>query len=123
MALDGATINEAAVVRTSVAQARDGRSQDSPSQGADPAAEVARILGISVPIAVTLAERPFNIETLTSLTVGTILEFDNPADAELTLYAANQPIAKGLAVKVGENFGLQITRIGTVRERIDAFHH
>ena len=84
--------------------------------------EIARILGISVPISVTLAERPFSLESLTAITVGTILEFETSADAELTLYAASQPVGKGVAVKVGENFGLQVTRIGTLRERIDAFH-
>ena len=105
----------------------------SPPQEASPApsksasssedgSEIARILGISVPVAVTLAERPMSIESLLAVTVGTILEFDVASDAELTLYAANQPIGKGLAVKVGENFGIRVTKIGTVRERIDAFH-
>ena len=84
---------------------------------------MARILRISVPISVTLAEKDFRLETLTAITVGTILEFDAASDAELTLYAANQPIGKGLAVKVGENFGLRVTSIGTIRERIDAFQH
>jgi flagellar motor switch protein FliN/FliY len=97
--------------------------QEHPENGNSPSGEIARILGLSVPISVTLAERDFRLEALTSVTVGTILEFEVPADAELTLYAANQPIGKGVAVKVGENFGIRVTRIGTLRERIDAFHH
>ena len=99
------------------------RAMEPHPEDASSIGEVARILGISVPISVTLAERDFRLEALTAVTVGTILEFEVPADAELTLYAANQPIGKGVAVKVGENFGIRVTRVGTVRERIDAFHH
>jgi flagellar motor switch protein FliN/FliY len=69
---------------------------------------------------VTLAEREMNIESLLAITVGTIIEFDVPFDAELPLKVADRPIAQGQAVKVGENFGLQISRVHTVHQRIDA---
>ena len=55
-----------------------------------------------------------------AIRVGTIIEFDVLFDAELTLCLANQPIGKGHAVKAGENFGLRITSINTVQDRIAA---
>ena len=82
--------------------------------------ELARLLGISVPVSVVLAQRHLSVEAILGINVGTILEFDVPSDSDLTLYAANQPIGKGAAVKVGENFGLRLTKIDTVRDRIDA---
>lgn len=85
-----------------------------------PRADIRRILGLSVPLSVTLAERDMPIETVLQITVGTIIEFNVPFDAELTLSVANSEIGKGQAVKIGENFGLQVTRIGTVPDRIDA---
>lgn len=82
--------------------------------------EVSRILGISVPVSVALAQREMSIEAILAITPGTILEFDVPSSSELSLYVGNQSIGRGEAVKVGENFGLRLTRIGTVRDRIDA---
>lgn len=60
------------------------------------------------------------VESLLEITVGTIVEFDMSFDAELAMQVANQTIARGQAVKIGENFGLRITQINSVSERIDA---
>lgn len=83
-------------------------------------ANLERILSINVPLAVMLAQQDLPVESILDITVGTIVEFDVPFDSDLTLEVANQPIAQGLAVKVGENFGLRITQIGSVKDRIDA---
>ncbi len=85
-----------------------------------PQQQIPRILGLSVPMIVTLAERELTVESILEITVGTIIEFEVPFDAELTLQVANRPIAQGQAVKVGENFGLRITAIGGVADRINA---
>lgn len=91
------------------------RPPESPPHG-----DIRRILRLSVPLSVTLAKRYMPIETVLQITVGTIIEFNVPFDAELTLSVANSDIGKGQAVKIGENFGLRITQIGTVPDRIDA---
>jgi flagellar motor switch protein FliN/FliY len=77
-------------------------------------------LGICVPVSVAIAEREMPIEGILGMTVGTIIEFDVPFDAELTLRIGPRVIAQGQAVKVGENFGIQISRVDTVTHRIDA---
>ena len=82
--------------------------------------QIQRILGLSVPVTVVLAERDMPIESVLAITVGTIIEFEVPFDSELTLEVANQPIGQGQAVKTGEHFGLRVVRIGTVRDRINA---
>ncbi len=83
-------------------------------------AGVERILGLPVPVIVLLAERDMTVDLIVEIRVGTIIEFDAPFDSELTLQVANRTIGCGQGVKVGENFGLRISRIGTVRDRIDA---
>ena len=90
---------------------RHGKPRDS---------KVARILGLSVPVTATLAEQGMSIEAILGISVGTIVEFDVPADAELTLYVANHAIGKGQTVKTGENFGVRITQIDTVERLIGA---
>ena len=82
--------------------------------------QIARILGLGVPVSVTLAQRPMSIESIIGITVGTILEFDAPSDGELSLEVADRTIGKGQAVKIGENFGLRINSIEDVQRRVGA---
>ncbi len=82
--------------------------------------EVRRILGLPVQVTVMLSSRDMPIGAILDLTVGTILEFEEQFDADLILKVVDHPIGRGQAVKVGENFGLRITGIGSVRERIGA---
>lgn len=79
-----------------------------------------RILRLQVPVIVRLAERTMPLAEIVNLSSGAILEFDKPAEAELDLMINNKCIGQGQAVKVGENFGLRITVIGSVRDRIVA---
>jgi flagellar motor switch protein FliN/FliY len=51
---------------------------------------------------------------------GTIVEFSKSVEEELDLMINNKCIGGGVAVKVGENFGLKVTRIGSLRQTIKA---
>lgn len=79
-----------------------------------------RILNIEVPIIVQLSERTMPMSEILSLTTGAIIEFEKPADSELDLMINNKRIGSGQAVKVGENFGLRVVWVGSVRDRIQA---
>ncbi|HVX87105.1 MAG TPA: FliM/FliN family flagellar motor switch protein [Phycisphaerae bacterium] len=80
--------------------------------------DVGRLLAIEVPVIVQLGMRRMTVGEVMRLAVGAIVEFHKPSDEELDLLANNKPIGKGHAVKVGENFGIKITTIGTVKETI-----
>lgn len=114
-ALPGSSSN-----RTAVAAQRPQRGVMAHTNGKPRDPELVRILGLSVPVTATLAEREMNIEAILGISVGTIVEFDVPADAELVLYVANHAIGRGETVKSGENFGVRITQIDGVEQRIDA---
>lgn len=81
---------------------------------------VARLLSMEVPVIVKLASRSLTVQEVTQLKLGSILEFDLPADSELDLLINNKCIGHGTAVKVGENFGLRVSRIKTPRQVIKA---
>lgn len=78
------------------------------------------LLALEVPVSVVLAERDLWIESILAIRIGTIVEFDVPFDSDLTLLVGNEPIATGLAVKTGENFGLRISTIKSVEDRVVA---
>lgn len=80
--------------------------------------EVKRILSISVPVIVKLAERRLSMAEVMRLGVGAIIEFSKRSEEPLQLLINNKPIALGEAVKVGENFGLRITQVGDIKQII-----
>lgn len=82
--------------------------------------ELSRLLDISVPLAVTLADREMTVKEVLEIAVGTIIEFERLFDAELMLSVADQPIGYGQAVKIGENFGLRVTHIMSPEDRVAA---
>lgn len=99
------------VPSTSRAQVELGLSTDE---------KLRNLLSLAVPVTVILAERDMDIESILATKVGTIIEFDVPFDSDLVLYVANQTIAYGQAAKVGENFGIRITAIQSIKDRVNA---
>lgn len=83
-------------------------------------ADVASILHLEVPVIVLVGERSMTLKEITDLVPGSIIELPKSSDEELELRANNKPVGNGVAVKVGENFGIRLTFVGDVRERITA---
>jgi len=83
-------------------------------------ADIKAILQLEVPLIVQIAVRTMTVEAVTSLAPGAIIELPKPADDELELLVNNKTIGAGTAVKVGENYGLRVTYIGDLQERITA---
>jgi len=83
-------------------------------------ADLQSILSIEVPIIVQIGSRRMNVSDILSLAPGAIIELPKDADDDLEVLVNNKPIGLGSAVKVGENFGVRITCIGDVEDRIKA---
>lgn len=82
--------------------------------------DVSSILSLEVPVIVLLGERTMKTSEVISLVPGSIIELPKNVEEELTLLVNNRGIGLGTAVKVGENFGLRLTFVGNLRERIAA---
>lgn len=78
------------------------------------------ILRLEVPVVVVLAERTMSVGEVLALRPGTIVEVDKNADQDLCLRINNRDVGTGTAVKVGENFGLRISDIGSRAQRVRA---
>ncbi len=91
-----------------------------PAGEAAPKNELKRIMQLEVPVIVKLAERKLPVSEVLRLGVGSIIEFVKSNDEPLQLMINNQTIAIGEAVKVGENFGLRIKQVGTVKQLVAA---
>ena len=82
--------------------------------------DLARILRLEVPLIVQIAERRMSLSEVTALTHGSIIELPKKVDADLDVLVNSTRIGTGRAVKVGENFGVRLTRIGEVKDRVVA---
>lgn len=78
------------------------------------------ILQLEVPLSVQIASRRMSMREVANLSPGAIIELPKAADEELELIVSNRQIGVGTAVKVGENFGIRVTYIGNLSERIRA---
>jgi flagellar motor switch protein FliN/FliY len=82
--------------------------------------EINRIMKLQVPIIVRLAEKVLPVGEITQLIPGAIIEFNKTVGEDLDLMINNKVIGSGQAVKVGEKFGLKITRLNSLQEMIKA---
>jgi flagellar motor switch protein FliN/FliY len=96
-----------------------GNSPNGRKRSATPA-DLKRILQIEVPVIVRLAEKSLPMNEILQLSPGAIIEFEKTVDQDLDLMINNKCIGTGVAVKVGENFGLRINRISALNETIKA---
>lgn len=93
------------------------KTEPIPETNASPT-EIRRILRLSVPVIVKLAERRLPLAEVLRLGSGSIIEFFKSFDEPLELLINNKVIGVGEAVKVGENFGIRITQMGDVKNVI-----
>jgi len=82
--------------------------------------DIQTILKIAVPVIVEIGTANKTLEEVLKLAPGSLIELDKHAEEELDLLVNNKSIGTGVAVKVGENFGIKITQTGSTRQILDA---
>lgn len=83
-------------------------------------ADLTAVFKLELPIIVEIGERMLPLREVVSLGPGSLIELDKFADDDLEVVVNNKPIGSGKAVKVGENYGIRISRVGDASERIAA---
>lgn len=92
----------------------------SASDNSATAPSVRRILRLKVPVRVRLANKQMAVGDILKIAPGSIVEFDQSVEEDLSLMVNNRQIGCGVAVKINEHFGLRITSIGDVQSRINS---
>ncbi len=82
-----------------------------------------RVMKLQVPVIVKLAERKIAMSEVLRLGVGAIIEFVKSSSEPLDLMVNNKAVGQGETVKVGENFGLRITRVGDPKQLLQAINN
>src|SRR5215471_3622995 len=76
------------------------------------------LLNVKVPISVALATKKQSVQQVVELAPGSLIQFDKSCDQMLELFVGEHAVAEGVAVKVGEKFGLRISRLIPATERM-----
>lgn len=84
------------------------------------AANIDSILKLEVPVIVQIGKRTMPVEEVVSIAPGAIIELPKSAADDLEILVNNKLVGTGTAVKVGENFGVRVSYIGDVAQRIAA---
>jgi len=83
-------------------------------------AGIESILILEVPVIVQIAERTMAMDEVVSIVPGAIIELPKAANEDLEILVNNKPVGTGIAVKVGKNYGIRVSYIGDLEQRITA---
>lgn len=84
------------------------------------ATDLATILKLKVPLIVTVGSQRISLETVLGFGPGSIVELTKASDEPLEVLINNKEVGTGEAIKVGENFGVRITKLLPAEQRIQA---
>ncbi len=84
------------------------------------AAGIHAIMKLEVPVIGQIGRREMALDEVLRLAPGAIIELPTSADEDLEILVNNKPIGTCRAVKVGDNFGVRVSFVGDLRERLAA---
>ena len=80
---------------------------------------IALIMDVKLPVRVRIGKKKMLLKDVLNMDIGSVVELNQLANDPLDILVDNHVIAKGEVVIVDGNFGVQITEIGTKRERLN----
>lgn len=107
------------------AAATPAPEKSSPAQGAAPTLtatefkNINMILDVCLSVKVRIGQKRMLLKDVIAMDIGSVIELNQLANDPLDILVDDKVIAKGEVVIVDGNFGIQITDIGTKRERLE----
>lgn len=86
--------------------------------GEEPGNNLDMILDIPVTLSMEVGRRRINIRDLLKLSQGSVLELDREAGAPMDVMVNGTLIAQGEVVVVNDRFGIRLTDVVSMRERV-----
>ncbi len=80
---------------------------------------IALIMDVKLPVRVRIGKKKMLLKDVLNMDIGSVIELNQLANDPLEILVDNHIIAQGEVVIVDGNFGVQITTIGTKKERLN----
>ena len=93
-------------------------SNESVSLNNDELSNISLIMDVKLPVKVRIGKKKMLLKDVLNMDIGSVIELNQLANDPLEILVDNHVIAEGEVVIVDGNFGVQITSIGTKRERL-----
>ena len=78
---------------------------------------IARLLDVSLSVAIELGSKEFPISSILEWTEGSLLELDKVSGDAVDVLVNGKPFAKGEVITIAENFGVRITEVTETASR------
>jgi flagellar motor switch protein FliN/FliY len=79
---------------------------------------ISLILDVKLPVRVRIGKKKMLLKDVLNMDIGSVIELNQLANDPLDILVDNHVIAQGEVVIVDGNFGVQITTIGTKKDRL-----
>ena len=80
---------------------------------------ISLIMDVKLPVRVRIGKKKMLLKDVLSMDIGSVIELNQLANDPLDILVDDRVIAQGEVVIVDGNFGIQVTTIGTKRERLN----
>lgn len=91
-----------------------------PELGETEMKNIGLIMDVKLPVRVRIGHKRMLLKDVLSMDIGSVIELNQLANDPLDILVDNKVIAQGEVVIVDGNFGIQVTNIGTKRERLNS---
>jgi len=114
MGLNESSDNSSEVTESSFSQS----SESSVSLNDEELNNISLIMDVKLPVKVRIGKKKMLLKDVLNMDIGSVIELNQLANDPLEILVDDHVIAEGEVVIVDGNFGVQITTIGTKRERL-----
>jgi len=80
---------------------------------------ISLIMDVQLPVRVRIGTKKMLLKDVLNMDIGSVIELDQLANEPLDILVGNKVIGKGEVVIVDGNFGIQIVKIGSQKERLE----
>lgn len=92
---------------------------DKPQLSSEEMKNIGLLLDVRVPVVVRIGAKKMLLRDVINMDIGSVVELNQLANEPLDILVDNKKIAEGEVVIVDGNFGVQITTIGSKKERLE----
>ncbi len=103
----------------SVSSTTSGAVESPVNLSSDEMGNIALIMDVKLPVRVRIGKKRMLLKDVLNMDIGSVIELNQLANDPLEILVDNHVIAEGEVVIVDGNFGVQITTIGSKRERLE----
>lgn len=105
--------------RSALEEPTNDSENDSPSHLNQELKNIGLIMDVKLPIRVRIGSKKMLLKDVLSMDIGSVIELNQLANDPLEVLIGDKPVALGEVVIIDGNFGVQITEIGSKKERLE----